>query len=102
MTHTMSRVSARGRRPSLDDGTVILELEALDLAVLLADGVKDLASETGRHARLDPRRRGESRVGLDEVDRLGGGVKGEEGDGLAVTADEEFHQGGHGVVGSFS
>lgn len=98
----MSRVSARGRRPSLDDRTVVLEFEALNLAVLLADGVKDLASETGRHARLDPGRRGESRVGLDEVDRLGSGVKGEEGDGLAVTTDEEFHQGGHGVVESFS
>jgi hypothetical protein len=97
----MSGVSARRCRPSLDDGTVILEFEALDLTVLLADGVKDLASETGRHAGFDPGRGGEPRIGLDEVDRLGGGVKGEEGDGLAVTADEEFHQGGHGVVESF-
>ena len=96
--HTVSGVTVGRCGTSDGERPILLELEALNLPILLADGVKDLASEGGRHAGLDPGRGDEARVGLDDVERFRRSVKGEEGDGLAVATDEEFQCRGHGSV----
>lgn len=63
----MSGVPVGRYRSGFLERSIILELEALDLTILLADGVKDLALVGGRGAGFHPGGGDKARVGLDDV-----------------------------------